>query len=270
MVRISMSELTTYRWSFEKDVQQYVQAGFNAIAVWRRKLSDFGEEKGAELIADSGLAVSSLLWAGGFTGSEGQTFKESVEDAHAAIRLSGLLGASCLVIHSGSRAGHTLNHARRLLINALRELLPHAQERGLRLVLEPMHKHCASEWTFLTSIGETVAVLEDVGHPHLQVSFNSYCFGCDGATIAALPDLTPYLGLVQLSDARHRPDGEQDRCPLGEGIIPLQTIVMALTEAGYQGFFEIELMGQEIETADYTELLRTSRQVASRLIGTEV
>ncbi|MFW6170824.1 MAG: sugar phosphate isomerase/epimerase family protein [Planctomycetota bacterium] len=270
MVRISMSELTTYRWSFEKDVRQYVQAGFDGIAVWRRKLSDFGDEKGAELIADTGLAVSSLLWAGGFTGSEGQSFKESVEDAHAAIRLGGLLQANCLVVHSGSRAGHTLNHARRLLVNALKELLPHAEEMGVGLVLQPMHRDCASEWTFLTSIDETLAVLEKVDHPQLKVSFNSYCFGCDGATVAALPGLTPYLGLVQLSDARHGPDGEQERCPLGEGIIPLDTIVMALTEAGYKGFFEVELMGQEIETADYTELLRASRQVASRLIGTEV
>ena len=93
MARISMNELTTYRWSFEEDVQQYAKAGFDAIAVWRHKLSDFGEEKGAELIAESGLKVSSLLWAGGFTGSDGRSHKESVEDAHDAIRLAANLGA---------------------------------------------------------------------------------------------------------------------------------------------------------------------------------
>ncbi len=148
MARISMNELTTYRWSFEEDVQQYAKAGFDAIAVWRHKLSDFGEEKGAELIAESGLKVSSLLWAGGFTGSDGRSHKESVEDAHDAIRLASNLGADCLIVHSGPRAGHTHNQCARLLTNALKDLLPHADDTNLALALEPMHAQCAQEWTF--------------------------------------------------------------------------------------------------------------------------
>jgi len=265
VMRISMSELTTYRWSFEEDVRHYTETGFDAIAVWRQKLSDFGEEKGAELITECGLKVSSLLWAGGFTGSDGQSFKESVKDAHGAIDLAGMLGADGLIVHSGSRAGHTHNHARRLLKNALNDLLPHAQEAGVVLVLEPMHERCARDWTFLTNFEETITLIDAIGQPHLKVAFNSYCFGLDDHTVTSLAALAPYLGVVQLSDARDGPNGEQERCPLGSGVIPLERIVLSLTEAGYEGFFEIELMGQEIETADYLELLRTSQQVVSRL-----
>ena len=88
MARLSMNEMTTYRWSFEEDVQNYVASGIGAIGVWRQKLSDFGEEKGIELLSESGLAVSSLLWAGGFTGSEGRTYKESLQDAREAMGLA--------------------------------------------------------------------------------------------------------------------------------------------------------------------------------------
>ena len=73
MSLLSISELTTYRWSFEEDVRNYSAAGFRAIGVWRQKLSDFGEERGLALLHDSGLEVSSLLWAGGFTGSDGHS-----------------------------------------------------------------------------------------------------------------------------------------------------------------------------------------------------
>ncbi len=45
---------------------------------------------------------------------------------------------------------------------------------------------------------------------------------------------------------------------------------MSLCEAGYDGFFEIKLMGQEIETADYLELLRTSRQTVTQLVNATV
>ncbi len=270
MVHISMNELTTYRWSFEEDVQHYAQAGFDAIAVWRHKLSDFGEEKGAELIADCGLKVSSLLWAGGFTGSDGRSFKDSVEDAHEAVRLAAQLKTKCLIVHSGSRAGHTHNHARRLLTNALKDLLPHAEEAGVVLALEPMHVQCAHEWTFLTSIEDTVALIEQIGHPRLKIAFDAYYFGLAGKVVDSLADLLPYLAVVQLADSRQSPDGEQERCPLGAGVIPLDRIVLLLTEAGYDGFLEIKLMGQEIETADYLELLQASRQTVTRLIDAKV
>ena len=86
MARLSINELTTFRWTFEEDVHHYQAAGIEGIGVWRQKLSDFGEEKGIELLVDSGLRVSSLLWAGGFTGSDGRSHKESVEDGKEAIK----------------------------------------------------------------------------------------------------------------------------------------------------------------------------------------
>ena len=85
MAVLSMNETTTFRWSFEEDVANYAAAGIPAMGVWRQKLSDFGEEKGIELLADAGLKVSHLLWAGGFTGSDGRSFRTSIEDASDAL-----------------------------------------------------------------------------------------------------------------------------------------------------------------------------------------
>ena len=66
MVRFCMNEMTTYRWSFEEDVQQYCAAGISGMSVWRQKLSDYGEEKGIELLREYRLDVASVLWAGCF------------------------------------------------------------------------------------------------------------------------------------------------------------------------------------------------------------
>src|SRR5271163_3357150 len=107
MTRLSVNEMTTYRWSFEEDVTHYRAAGIGAIGVWRQKLADFGEERGADLLADSGLVVSNLLWAGGFTGSDGHSFRESLNDAADAVRLAGALRAKALIVYSGGRGGHT-------------------------------------------------------------------------------------------------------------------------------------------------------------------
>jgi sugar phosphate isomerase/epimerase len=76
--------------------------------------------------------------------------------------------------------------------------------------------------------------------------------------VARLADLAPHLALVQLGDGRQPRGGEPNRLPLGEGELPLQGIVSALAAADYDGFFELELMGEEIEAADYREILRRS------------
>src|SRR5258708_2604020 len=128
MAGLSMNEMTTFRWSFEEDVVRYKAAGIEGIGVWRQKLADYGEQRGVELVARSGLTVSNLLWAGGFTGSDGHNYDESMSDAKEAIRLAAALRAGHLVVYSGARNGHTLKHARRLFVGALEELLPFAQE----------------------------------------------------------------------------------------------------------------------------------------------
>ena len=51
MGRLAVSELTTFRWSFEEDVAQYQAAGVPALGVWRQKLADLGDEQGREFYA---------------------------------------------------------------------------------------------------------------------------------------------------------------------------------------------------------------------------
>ena len=260
MARLSMNEMTTYRWSFDEDVRNYSAAGIAGIGVWRQKLSDFGEDKGLELLRDTGLSVSSLLWAGGFTGSDGRSYKDSVEDAREATRLAGRLKAGCLIVYSGARAGHTHNHARRLFKSALNELLPIAAESGVTLAIEPMHEGCASEWTFLTTLNESLALMREIDDPALKLVVDTYHLGHDPALVEQLPEVADRIAIVHLGDAKSPPQGEQNRCRLGEGTVPLASILGALKSAGYQGFYDVELMGEEIETMDYQELLQHSKK----------
>ena len=258
MGRLAISELTTFRWSFEEDVERYLAAGVPAIGVWRQKLADVGDERGAELLADSGLVVSSLQWAGGFTGSDGHSHEESLADARQAIATAATLQAGCLIIHSGARGVHTHKHARRLFRQALDKLLPVAEDWGVTLAVEPMRGDCGSEWTFLNCLDETAELVASYDSSALQIALDAYHWGHHAELLERLPALVPRLALVQLGDARHPPAGEPNRCPLGQGILPLQQIVAGLTAAAYDGFYEVELMGEEIESCDYRDLLAQS------------
>lgn len=255
MAQLAMSEVTTYRWSLEEDVEHYVTAGIPAIGVWRRKLADYGESRGVRLLAQSGLTVSSLLWAGGFTGSDGCSHAESIADARDAIRLAAELHCPCVLVHTGSRGMHTQNHVRRLLHTALEKLLPLAEEVGVALAIEPMPASCAAEWTFLTDLDEALKFVTAYETTALRIALDTFYWGHDRTLGSRLPSLAPHLALVQLGDARQPACREQNRCRLGDGNIPLSQIVSDLRAAGYHGFFEVELLGEEIESTDYRQLL---------------
>ena len=265
--KLSMSEVTTYRWSFEEDVQRYIEAGYEAIGAWRQKLTDFGEEEGVDLLAESGLRVTNLLWAGGFTGSDGRSHIDAIDDAAHAIRLAGAMNAGCLVVYPGGRNNHTFRHAERLFRSAIDTLLSLAEDAEVTLAIEPMHPACATEWTFLTDLESTIALVEDYNTPYLKLVFDAYHFGHDRAVLANIREIVPYTALVQLGDRRTAHGIEQDRCALGQGFIPLPEMMKCLFDAGYQGDFDIELAGQEIELSCYSQLLETSKQTFDQLLS---
>jgi sugar phosphate isomerase/epimerase len=260
MGRLAVSELTTLRWSFEEDVEHYRAFDIPAIGVWRQKLADVDEERGAEMIAARGLVVSSLQWAGGFTGHDGRSHEESLADARLAIRTAALIRARCLIVHSGARGSHTHSHARRLFRQALDKLLPLAEEHGTRLAIEPMHSDCGGDFTFFNCLDETLELIAAYDSPAIGLTLDTYHWGHRPELLDRLPQLAPRLALVQLGDGRQPPQGEPNRCLLGQGSIPLRDIFARLTAAGYDGYYEVELMGEEIEALDYCEVLKSSRQ----------
>lgn len=267
MAWLSMNEATTFRWSFEEDVAHCAAAGIPAIGVWRQKLSDCGEQKAVDLLARHQLKVSHLFWAGGFTGSDGRSFRESVQDGAEAVKTAAELPTGTLIVYSGARAGHTHNHARRLFRDALKELAPAAAEQNVVLGIEPMHPGCAGNWTFLHTIDDTMALLDAVECPNVQLVFDIYHLGHDPSILERVPGIVDRVALVQLADAPKPPEGEQNRCLIGRGTIPVREIVQALKAAGYDGYYDVELLGEEIEATDYESLLAHAKEAYGQLVG---
>lgn len=267
MVRMSMNELSTYSWSFDEDVIQYAAAGYSAIGVWRDKLIDFGEERGIELLRDQQLTVSNLSWAGGFTGSDGRRFNESIEDAIEAIHLAASLNCDTLVVYTGSRLGHTINHARRMSRNAIAELIPIAESCGVTLAIKPVHHRVTGEWTFLHDLESAVSFLEELGSNQVKLAFDTYHLGIDGVALRRLEEIGHRVAIIHLADARRSPQGEPNRCLLGTGKIPISEIVAALIDGGFDGFCDVKLRGEDVEIYDYKQILERSRAALSQLIS---
>jgi sugar phosphate isomerase/epimerase len=96
---------------------------------------------------------------------------------------------------------------------------------------------------------------------------DTYHVGQNRELVERAAEIAPHVAIVQLGDARRPPDGEQNRCLLGDGVLPLRDIVTALESAGYHGFYDVELHGEEIETADYHSLLDHAKQAFALLLA---
>ena len=265
MPRISINEMTTYHWSFLEDVVGYQAAGFERIGVWRRKLSDFGEERASELLRESNLTVSCYSCAGGFTGSDGQTYREAVDDALDALRMAAEIEAECLVVIAGAQAGHIFSHARRLLRDALRELGDVAAQSGLSIALQPFRRQRVDRCSFLTSLDATLEMLAWCGHPHVGLVFDFFHL-CDEPNLnRRIPEMVPWIKIAALCDARRPARSDNDRCLPGQGQLPLAEMICALEANGYRGAYDVQLLSEHCWKSDYPALLGECHSALAKL-----
>ena len=189
MFEIAISQMTTPRWELSLEVDRLAAHGFDAISVWRPKLSDLRAPAAAGLIAAAGLRVLSVQWAGGFTGGDGRSFDESVDDALEAIELAEVLSASVLVVHSGCRGGHTRSHARRLLAEAIELLAGPARQAGVTLAVKPMHPVASAGCSFVSRLGEAVELVEGFDDPAVRLALDLWHWADDPEIQHLLPRL---------------------------------------------------------------------------------
>lgn len=258
MAKFSMNQMTTLRWSFEQDCFRYRDAGLSGIHVWRDKIYEYGEAKGAILLEELGLEVSALSWAGGFTGSDGRNFQDAIEDARQAVLLAQELRAGCLIVYSGARGGHINKHAQRLFSSALDELVPFAEAHEVTLAIKPIRHAYGSDWTMVRRMTDALQLIDLIDSPRFKLVLDLYEFGDQTEVLDNLHLLIPYLALVQLGDRGSQPQDEPNRCCLGEGTLALDAAISRLIQLGYEGPFDIELMGRDVQTLEYEEMLARS------------
>lgn len=224
---------------------RYQAAGADAIGLWLPKLLEYGEERAVELLAVNDLPVSSLSWGGSFTGAFGCELADVLVETRQLIRLAGTLGAKSLVLVTGPKNRHLNKHANRLLVESLCELADDAASHGVVLALQPMLPQFAETWTFLHTLDQALKVLEQVDHRFVKLAFDVYHLGHEPNLTARLPDLLPWLDVVQVSDRRMGTVSEYERLLPGQGTLPVKDILSSLMDAGYRGYVDYQIWNHD-------------------------
>jgi sugar phosphate isomerase/epimerase len=166
-VKLSLSEISTINASFEEDVFAYAAAGLDGIGIWEFKLSQDDDENLLALDR-SGLGVSNCIPAIpsilplAIPGMEGPPDPaERIAALCASMhRLSAYKPASVLCL-TGPIGDRDPAEAYAIVLDGMQQIAAAARAAEVRLGLEPTHVSESHESSFLSTIGETIELLDE-------------------------------------------------------------------------------------------------------------
>lgn len=266
--RCALSEVTTTNWSFEQDLEGYARAGWAGIEVWLNKLEGSGAgydvlpvrpldparvEQARRLIERAGLRVPGLIACGDYTHADAGERRLHVEHTIASIGAAAHLGAECLCICPGPLRGLSREQATELTIRSLHETLPAAERHGVRLAVEPLHPRHTD---FINTLAQAQALIEEIDHPLCGLFVDTYQLWRSDDLLPAITRAADHIMAVHVADSRPAPRSVEDRLVPGDGVIPLREILDAVKKTGYDGWYTIEIMSDELWGSDYDQLAR--------------
>jgi sugar phosphate isomerase/epimerase len=245
--RASVSAVSTWTWDLDEDLAWWTAAGIHTVGVALRKLDAAGLDAGARRVAGAGLRVASVLGLGPFALDDPRTWPAGRDRLRRAIEAAAVMDAGCLVLTTGPAGALPWEQAADALADALGPCLSVAAGAGVAVALE--HTNALRvDVSFLHTLRDAVDLSRrlDVG---VCLEVNA-CWAERGLahTIAGGADR---LRLVQVSDFSAGTHATPDRRVPGDGDIPLRRLLGHVLDAGYEGVFDLELVGPRIEAEGY-------------------
>jgi len=242
--------VTTLTASFAADVRAYADAGADGIGIWELKLEG-GDGAALELLEASGLGRASavplvpsilpLPLLGGPTEPA-----ERVEALCASLHRLAPFRPSGVVCLTGSGAGLDPDEARSTVVEGLRTIAAEAASVGLTVALEPYQRDGGEEWTIACSIPDALALCRDAGDlPALALQFDVWHLWNTPTLFEDIAAHARRLAGVHVADHRTPTRGWADRALPGEGDAPVAEILAALADAGWDGYWDLEIFSDD-------------------------
>src|SRR5262245_20993454 len=265
LARLSIGHYMLRRWSLEEDVRALERLGFRSISLASTKLEAYGRERALRLLRASTLKVAHVGSYGWF-GTERRTVARGVDRVRRAIDWTARIGADALFVISGPRDGAGWNDAARAYGDAYARLLPEATAAGIRLAIEVIHP-LRQDLSFVNTLADAREIATRAG-PRGGYVLDFFHSGWERGLLDGIRrDAARRIHAVQVSDYKRATMRTMDRALLCQGILPLQAMIRALEDGGYLGWYEIEIISDDVDRMGYERVLRHTRRAMTRLLG---
>jgi sugar phosphate isomerase/epimerase len=242
--------VSTLAASFGDDVRAYAAAGADGIGVWELKLGDGPDDEALELLAASGLgsatavpAVPSILPLPLLPGPAEP--RERLGSLRASVRRLAPFSPTAVLCFTGPAGDLDLCEARRIVVAGLRELAAEAEDAGVRLALEPFQREGIEDWSLLNTLGDAAELIDEVGSDAVGIQFDVWHLWNTPELAEEIARHAALIAGVHVNDWRAQTRGWADRVLPGDGVADLPAILGALDDAGWDGFYDLEVFSDD-------------------------
>ncbi len=269
--RLSLNQATVRNLTATQAIELCVKHEISAIGLWRDRVAELGLAATAAAVRAAGLRVSSLCRGGFFTHADPQARAAALADNRAAVTEAAALGADTLILVSGGLvpASKDLALARRMIADAIADLVPFARQAGVMLGIEPLHPMFCADRCAITRLGEAVDLALQFPADTVGVVVDTYHVWWDAQLAADLGRAAGRIVSYQLCDwiLPLPADVLLGRGHLGDGFIDFRLISSHVLAAGYTGYAEVEILNQAIWDAPADETAAMVRSRFAELLG---
>ena len=243
-MKLALSEISTVNASFEEDVAAYAAAGFDGIGIWEMKLPP-DDDVSRGLLREVGLAVASCvptvpsilpLLLPGMEGPPDP--RERIALLCASIHRLAAYEPESILCLTGPLGELEAVEARTIVVEGLCEIAAAALESGVRFGLEPAHPGQHETVSFVNTLADALALLEEAGLDDVGIMVDTYNLWHERPE--ALAAVAHRVTGVHVAD--EPPDlARTDRVLPGEGGTRSADHIRALRAAGWDGFADVEI-----------------------------
>ncbi len=245
--RLCVHTITTKPWSIEQAAAAYERAGVAGITIWRDAMEGRKPDVMARRLKNHGLATVSLCRGGFFPHTSAAGRAEALDDNRRAIDEAAALGAPLVVLVCGAVPGQPLALSRNQIRAGIEAVLPHAENCGVKLAIEPLHPMYADDRSAINTLSQANDMAEAIDSRHVGVAIDVYHLWWDPdleQEIARCGDHHNLLAFHVCDWKTPTTDLLLDRGLMGEGCIDIPQIRSWVEAAGFHGFIEVEIFSK--------------------------
>jgi sugar phosphate isomerase/epimerase len=178
------------------------------------------------------------------------------------IMLAASLGSRSIMMASGGRGALTWEQAAEAFAAAVAPCIAVADQTGVALLIENTPTLYA-DLNIALSLRDTVTLAEMAG-----VGIGLDVFSCwhEAGLEQTIARAAPRCGLIQIADYVPGDRALPGRAVPGDGAIPIRRMIRWALEAGYEGAFDIELLGPRIDAEGHLSAARRSAEALDTML----
>ena len=250
-----------FKEDLDKNIKKVADLGFDGVELAVRDPKYLDVEKIVQLVKKSNLEVPAI-GTGQAWGDEGLSFSDpnevvrkiAVERIINQIKFASHFNAQVIIglIRGIVKEGVTRKQAEEWTIASLRECTEFAQEKNIKLTLEPVNRY---ESNFINTLQDGVEFIDKVAVSSVGLLADTFHMNIEEASI--------YDSIIQAKDyISHVHFADSNRWAPGYGHLDFQKVLETLKEINYQGYVSAEILPMPDQEAAAEKTIETLVQLS--------